>query len=273
MTRSDERGAGLLPVRTNGAARPNAWAPNSTRPERVANGGQHTSTEPVRIMVCDDHEVYRLGLRALMSRVSDLAVVAESADPAAAMQVVLTARPQVAVIGFPLAVDGTPGLIKRLDRDGIGVVVLADADNEHDLIDALRAGARGYLPRRVAPTRLLDGIRAVARRETALDSTAAEHLAHYLDAAQGRPSVVDAPVVQGPAQLVQRLTARQREVVRLVADGLSNAEVGAALYVSQATVKSHLTIILRRLGLRDRTQLAILVHRTEAVDAGVPAWE
>lgn len=219
--------------------------------------------------MCDDHEVYRLGLRALLSRVFDMNVVGESADAEAALVLAGSARPLVAVIGLPVAESGTPDLIRRLRQDGIGVVVLmADADDEHGLVDVLRAGARGFLRRRVPPGRLLDGIRAVARRETALDSLAAEHLTRYLD---GAPSYPAAAAPAGSPVLLQQLTARQREVASLVADGLSNAEVGAALFVSQATVKSHLTTILRTLGLRDRTQLAILMHRNTA-NEGSPLW-
>jgi DNA-binding NarL/FixJ family response regulator len=219
------------------------------------------------VLVCDDHEVYRLGLRALLTEAHDIALIAETTDPDRALAVVFDSVPDVVLVGQRLAGGGALDLIRRLGQHGTGVIVLADSEDEGDLIDALRAGARGYLARRGASHLVLDGIRAVARRETALGTAVAGHLLRYLD--DDKPERSRAAAVN--LEMVDALTPRQREVTVLVADGLSNAEVAARLFLSPATVKSHLTIILKRLNLRDRTQLAILVNRSTLLDAGAAA--
>jgi DNA-binding NarL/FixJ family response regulator len=211
----------------------------------------------LRVLVCDDHEIYRLGLRALIDTVDDMTLVGEATEPGQALTLAYEADPDVVLVGQGMAGGRTLELIRRLAPYDAGVLVLADSAAESDLVEALRAGAKGYLTRRAAPLRLLDGIRAVAQQETALDSAAAGQLVQYLD------TVGDGSVAPGrdAVSLTGLLTARQSMVAGLVAEGLSNAEIARRLYLSQATVKSHLTIILRRLNLRDRTQLAILVNR------------
>jgi DNA-binding NarL/FixJ family response regulator len=138
---------------------------------------------------------------------------------------------------------------------GIRVVLLGEPGAGSDLIDALQAGASGYVHTTVTPQRLIDGVRAVAQGETVLDAAATGELLHRLD---DGPRSADG----GPAAHSGPLTARQQTVSRLVAEGLTNAEIAARLNVSRATVKGHITVALRRLGLRDRTQLAIHFHRS-----------
>jgi DNA-binding NarL/FixJ family response regulator len=120
-------------------------------------------------------------------------------------------------------------------------------------MDVLQAGVRGFLPRRSAAQRLVDAVRALARQETALDSAVASQLVRHMT---GDPSQTTA---EGRAQ--DRLTERQRDVATLVAEGLSNEEIASRLFLSPATVKSHLTAVMRRLDIRTRTQLAILLTR------------
>jgi DNA-binding NarL/FixJ family response regulator len=124
---------------------------------------------------------------------------------------------------------------------------------ESELVEVLQAGVRGYLPRRSAAQRLVDGVRALARHEPALDSTATSELVRYLTCPTAREDTA--------MGILDRLTDRQREVAELVAQGLSNEEIAGRLFLSLATVKSHLTASMRRLEVRTRTQLAILVNR------------
>jgi DNA-binding NarL/FixJ family response regulator len=221
--------------------------------------------EHVRVLVCDDHEVYRLGLRIVLDRADDMTLAGEASTAADTLTQAVDASAQVVLVAQALARGGVLDLVRRLAGQQIGVVVLADSQDEDDLVDTLRAGARGYLTRRVAPDRLVDAIRAVACRQTALDSSVAGHLLHYLD---DRPPAREADVMANGS--CAELTERQRAVAALVAEGLSNAEIASRLYLSQATVKSHLTTILKRLRVRDRTQLAILVNRTALIDP--PVW-
>ena len=134
------------------------------------------------------------------------------------------------------------------------VLVLAEAETESEpeLVDILQAGVRGYLPRRSGAQRLVDGVRALARDEAALDPAATSHLVRHLTAG---------PTPRPALRALDRLTDRQRDVAALVAQGLSNEEIAGRLFLSLATVKSHLTASMRRLGVRSRTELAILVTR------------
>jgi DNA-binding NarL/FixJ family response regulator len=221
---------------------PGAVAPSAAGVER-----------PVGVLVCDDQEVLRQGVRTVLASVPDLTLVGEAADAEEALALATRLRPRVTLLG-----QGVPGpvvgdLVRALTALGIRVVLLGEAGT--DLVLALQAGASGYVHATVTPQRLVDGLRAAARGETVLDSTSAGELLHQLDGA-ARADGNGARPVRDP------LTARQAAVSRLVAEGLTNAEIAARLDVSPATVKGHITVALRRLGLRDRTQLAIYVHRS-----------
>jgi DNA-binding NarL/FixJ family response regulator len=215
----------------------------------------------VRVLLCEDQEVFRLGLRVVLEAEPDMAVVAETthlpgavlaADAATAADGEGT---QVVVVRQGLVGGATLPLLRDLCRRGTAVLVLAEPGDEaeSELVEVLQAGVRGYLPRRSAAQRLVDGVRALAKNEAALDSTATSQLVHYL---------TDPAARQGSAvRALDRLTDRQREVAELVAQGMSNEEIAGKLFLSLATVKSHLTASMRRLDVRTRTQLAILVNR------------
>jgi len=209
---------------------------------------------PVQVLICDDYEVLRHGLRTVLRSAPDFVVVAEAADAAEALTLSSTHRPDVALVGLGARGRIVHDLVRALTGLGIRVVLLGEAGAGSDLVDALQAGACGYVHTTVSPQRLIEGVRAVARGETVLDAAVTGELLHRLDGDR-RPTGDEQPPFRSP------LTARQHAVSELVAEGLSNAEIAARLKVSRATVKGHITVALRRLGLRDRTQLAIHVHR------------
>jgi len=209
---------------------------------------------PVRTLICDECEVLRHGLRTVLRSSPDIAVVAETSDPGEALRLAASARADVALVGLHTRGAVVHDLVRALTAAGVRVVLLGEADPANDLVDGLRAGARGYVHTTVSPQRLVEGVRAVARGETVLDATVTGELLHRLDDSRRHPPSQGLPDT-GP------LTARQRAVAALVAEGLTNADIAARLQVSRATVKGHITVALRRLGLRDRTQLAIYVHR------------
>jgi DNA-binding NarL/FixJ family response regulator len=217
--------------------------------DATAGGGT-----PVHILICDDSEVLRHGLRAVLRSAPDFVVVAEAADAEEALALATTLGPDVALVGLGARGRVVQDLVRALTGMGVLVVLLGEAGAGSDLVDALQAGARGYVHTTVSPQRLVEGMRAVAHGETVLDATVTGELLHRLDGAR-RPTGDEQPPLHSP------LTARQHVVSQLVAEGLSNAEIAARLQVSRATVKGHITVALRRLGLRDRTQLAIHVHR------------
>jgi DNA-binding NarL/FixJ family response regulator len=208
----------------------------------------------VRVLICDDHEVLRHGLRTVLRQVPDLVVVAEAGDGEAALGLARAQRPDVTLLGLGRGAV-VEELVRALSETGTRVVLLGEAGSGSDFLDALRAGARGYVHTTVTPERLVEGIRSVAHGETVLDAMVTGELLHRLDGTKRQGDADEQPGT-GP------LTARQQAVSRLVAEGLTNAEIAERLQLSRATVKGHITVALRRLGLRDRTQLAIHVHRT-----------
>jgi DNA-binding NarL/FixJ family response regulator len=220
--------------------------PHATRPP----------TSLVCVLLCEDREVFRTGLRVVLEAEPDMAVVAETAHLPEALEATGDQEAVVVVVRQGLVAGDALPLLRTLCRRNTSVLVLAEpeTESEHELVEILRAGVRGYLPRRSGAQRLVDGVRALARHEAALDPAATNHLVHHLTTGQQSPS---APALRP----LDRLTDRQREVAELVAQGLSNEEIAGRLFLSLATVKSHLTTSMRRLGIRSRTELAILVTR------------
>jgi DNA-binding NarL/FixJ family response regulator len=208
------------------------------------------------VLLIEDQQIYLAGLRAWRECDPGVAVVGElnSVDSATAILDRISGIVVVVRQGLLHQPDYEP--LRQLCCRGAAVLVLAESDSDLDLARALRAGARGYLSRRLTATQLLEGIRSLARNEPAFDSLVARQLVSYMTEQQPRP-----PAAPAPSRTIEQLTQRQRAVALLVAEGLSNEEIAARLFVSQATVKSHLGTMMRRLDVRSRTQLAILVNR------------
>jgi DNA-binding NarL/FixJ family response regulator len=210
------------------------------------------------VSLCEDQEVFRLGLRVVLEAQPDIAVVAETAHFAEALELADGPGTQVVVVRQGLVGGSTLPLLRALCQRGTGVLVLAESGCEHDsgLMDVLQAGVRGFLPRRAAAQQLVDVVRALARHEAALDPAMTRQLVCHLTDGAARTAA--------EGRVLDRLTERQREVAELVAQGLSNEEIAGRLFLSPATVKSHLAAVMRRLDVRTRTQLAILVNREHA---------
>ncbi len=191
----------------------------------------------LRLVLVDDHPVVRAGLRALIESSEDLQVVGEAGDAASAVDVVAAERPDVVLMDLSLG-DGVGGIeaTRRLTalEAPPAVLVLTTYDTESDILRALDAGARGYLLKDVPPEDLFAGIRSVARGEPAL-----------------APSVTSV-LMRRAASPEPRMTEREVEVLELLADGLGNRELAKALFVSEATVKSHLSHIYGKLGVDTR---------------------
>jgi len=236
----------LRPPAPRGSARPTPHAPHATRPP----------TTLVCVLLCEDQEVFRIGMREVLEAEPDMAVVAETSQLPEALEAADGARSKVVVVVRQGLVAGAAlPLLRDLCRQDTAVLVLAEpgTESEPELVEILQAGVRGYLPRRSDAQRLVAGVRALARHEAALDPTATNRLVQYLTTGQERPARA--------RRVLDRLTERQREVAELVAQGMSNEEIARRLFLSLATVKSHLTASMRRLDVRTRTQLAILVNR------------
>lgn len=191
----------------------------------------------LRLVLVDDHPVVRAGLRALIESSDDLQVVGEAGDAAAALAVIAETGPDVVLMDLSLG-DGVGGIeaTKRVNAlpEPPAVLVLTTYDTESDILRALDAGAAGYLLKDVPPHDLFAGIRSVARGEPAL-----------------APSVTGV-LMRRASSPEPRMTEREVEVLELLADGLGNRELARALFVSEATVKSHLSHIYTKLAVDTR---------------------
>ncbi|WP_424533845.1 response regulator [Sphaerisporangium viridialbum] len=207
----------------------------------------------LRIMLVEDQLLMRQGLRKLLEFEPDLQVVGEAADGVEALELVAGCAPQVALVDARMPrMDGVE-LIRQLARDHpeVACIVLTTFDEDDYLFGALRAGARGYLLKDTSPSVLVETIRKVGLGGTVLEDPAATKVIARLSRVAS-PSRAD---FRGEALL----SARESEVARLVGIGAANREIAEALFVTEGTVKNHISSVLRKLGLRDRTQLALRV--------------
>lgn len=202
----------------------------------------------IRVLVVDDHQLVRAGLQSLLSTTEDLQVVGTAADGAAAVEVASAVRPDIVLMDLSMPnVDGVEAT-RRLIRaqPGVQVVVLTSFSDRTRILDALDAGAVGYLLKDAEPAELLRGVRAAARGESPLDPKAAREL---LGARAER------------TRSSGELTEREREVLALVGRGLPNKRIARALGISERTVKAHLTSVFQRIGVADRTSAALWAQR------------
>jgi DNA-binding NarL/FixJ family response regulator len=192
----------------------------------------------IRLLVVDDHPVVRAGMVAMLGEESDFEVVGEAANGAEALGLVPRLRPDVVLMDLRMPVmDGAEATARiSAEPDAPQVLVLTTYDTDADIIRAVEAGARGYLLKDAPTGVLADAIRRAARGETVLAQPVAARLADRLRA-PARPE----------------LTARELEVLALVARGLSNADIGRELFIGEATVKTHLIRAFAKLGVADRT--------------------
>jgi DNA-binding NarL/FixJ family response regulator len=218
-------------------------------------------TEAVRVLIVDDDALVRAGLRAVLGSEPDLAVVGEAGDGAEVLPLAVRLRPDVVLMDVRMpAVDGiraTELLLQRLDRPP-RVLVLTTFENDDYVYEALRAGASGFLLKRARPDELVQAVRVLARGESLV----------FPDAIRGLVERRAPGAAGAPARKLTGLTDREREVLRLVAAGRSNAEIAADLVLGVETVKTHVANVLAKLGARDRTQAVIAAYESGFVRPG-----
>lgn len=220
---------------------------------------------PVRVIVADDQQIVRAALAALLATQPDFVVVATAHDGAEAVRLCRELRPDVVLMDVRMpGVDGieaTRLLTGGRPEDGPRVLVLTTFDLDDDVYDALRAGASGFLLKDVTAERLFDAVRVVTAGEALLAPAVTRRLIGEL--ARLRPISAELP-----SAVLAGLTARELEVLRLVAEGLSNQQIAARLMVTEETVKTHVSHTLRKLGLRDRAQAVITAYESGLVVPG-----
>jgi DNA-binding NarL/FixJ family response regulator len=208
------------------------------------------SGEPIRVLVVDDQRLIREGIASLLEIQPGITVVGVAADGREAVEQAVALTPDVTLLDIRMSeVDGVQALaLLRKQVPDCRVVMLTTFDDEEYVVQSLRAGASGYLLKDLPAQELADAVRLAHAGVVQFDPAAAARLAAALDRPPGPP----------PRDLAgQPLTAREIEVLRLLAGGCTNHEIAARLFVSDGTVKNHVSRILSRLGLRDRTQAAI----------------
>jgi DNA-binding NarL/FixJ family response regulator/class 3 adenylate cyclase len=233
----------------------------------AAESGETATAENgcIRVLIVDDQALVRAGFRMILDADDDLEVVGEASDGAEAIDEALRLKPHVVLMDVRMpAVDGIEAtrILLGEHHSDAKVVMLTTFDMDEYVYEALRAGASGFLLKDVPPEQLVAGIRAVASGEALLAPAVTRRV---IEEFVRRPPEA-APATPPPT--LEELTPRELEVLKLVARGLSNAEIAEELVVSPATVKTHVARVLTKLGLRDRVQAVVLAYESGVVAAG-----
>ena len=219
----------------------------------------------IRVLLADDQALIRAGFRVLLEADSDLQVVGEAVDGQQAVD--LARRQRADVILMDIRMPGVDGLeaTRRIAADddlaGVKVIILTTFESDEYVYQAIRAGASGFLVKDTEPADLLQAVRVVARGDALLSPSVTRRLITDLATRPAAPA-------PAPGKVLSVLTEREREVMALVAGGLSNDEIAARLYLSPLTAKTHVSRIMTKLNARDRAQLVVMAYETGLVTPG-----
>jgi DNA-binding NarL/FixJ family response regulator len=221
----------------------------------AADGGAGPGGASIGVLIADDHGVVRSGLAMLIERQPDMTVVGEAADGIAAVELALERRPAVAVLDVSMPGLTGPQVARQIRShdERIQLLMLSMHEEDRYFFDALDAGALGYVPKRAADSDLIDAIRSVAAGRAFVSSSTQQALMRrWLE--------------EDPDSRREELTARELEVVKLIAEARTNRQIAEALKVSEKTVESHRGNVLAKLGMRDRVELARYAIRKGLVE-------
>lgn len=210
-------------------------------------------SNPIRVLLADDHAVVRKGIRDFLEEAGDIAVVAEAGNGEEALELIREQRPDVAVLDIQM--PGRTGLeitrAVRTEQLPVGILILTAYDDDPFVMTALRSGANGYVLKTAEPEEIVAAVHAVHEGQSALDPALLQKVMAYV---AGRP----------PAGMVESLSAREIEVLRLAAQGFTNKAIGVQLGISDRTVQGHLTNIFGKLDVASRTEAV-----TKAIQLGL----
>lgn len=215
----------------------------------------------IELVIADDQQLVRSGFGMIIGAEPDMSVIGEATDGAEAIRLVRSLRPDIVLMDVQM--PGTDGLEATAEitamADGPRVIILTTFERDDYVFSALRNGASGFLLKNAPPETLIEAIRTVASGDALLAPSVTRRLVEEFARRPGAPT---------PSEVADRLTDREREVLVLLARGMTNAEIAEDLFVGEATVKTHVSNVLTKLGLRDRVQAVVFAYENGIVTAG-----
>ena len=221
------------------------------------------ATSPIKVLLADDEWLVRSGFKLLLDLEDDITVVGEAANGAEAVERARAARPDVVLMDIRMpkldGIQATAQITGMRGLEGVRIIILTTYDTDAYVFEALQAGASGFLLKDAGPAELLHAVRVVAAGEALLAPRITRRLISQFTARR--------TAVKAAEDLLAVLTEREREVLALVGRGLSNDEIGAELFLSPATARTHVSHAMAKLGARDRAQLVVIAYQTGLVSA------